>query len=457
MMGARILRIELRRSVALWAALLIAGVGVFLLVVTNPPYGSWMELVIFQRDIMQLTWPLALAAGAWQGSRERRSRVEELFSTTPRRRRWRVVPVALAMAIAAIASYLVMFAASAGHLRHVDGYFPLGAVPLIALGALAMVAAAWLGLAIGTLLPSPLTAPMLAVIGFFGLALSPMVVAQNSGDPGIFLLFPYLQGPRDGGFAVQMLSARANLSQALWLAALAATGFALFAASRPSTRAAALLPVLLGAAIAIPAMPSHLSVAWIEDRHATEVVCTDDQPTVCIARLHSFALDHVAGPARQALAILAAKLPPAPDRVVVQSVDDRGSEGPRRSDTLVARISFFDDATELSHEDLLWTMLNGAGVQPCEQLMGPREEPDAGYQAARLVAAAWLLDRDLPPPATGNEDKDSEAALAHQALAALRSLPTDEQRTRVAALRDAERTCATGDRLEMLAGSSTGR
>ncbi len=137
------------------------------------------------------------------------------------------------MAIAAVTAYLVMLAGAAGHLRNIDGYFPLGAIPIIALGALAMVGAVWLGQAIGTLLPSPLTAPMLAVVGFLGLAVSPMVVAQDSRDPGTFLLFPYLQGPRDGGFAFQMLSARANLSQALWFLAMAATGLAVFAASRP--------------------------------------------------------------------------------------------------------------------------------------------------------------------------------------------------------------------------------
>ncbi len=205
-MGARILRIELRRSVALWAALVIAAAGVFVLFASNEPYGSWMQLVISSRDIMQLTWPLALAAGAWQALRERRSRVEELMATTPRPRWQRVLPVATAMAIAAVAAYLVMLAGAASHLRHIDGYFSLGAIPLIALGALAMVGAVWLGQAIGTLLPSPLTAPMLAVVGFLGLAVSPMIVAQDSRDPGTFLLFPYLQGPRDGGFAIQMLS-----------------------------------------------------------------------------------------------------------------------------------------------------------------------------------------------------------------------------------------------------------
>ena len=45
-------------------------------------------------------------------------------------------------------------------------------------------------------------------------------------------------------------------------------------------------------------------------------------------------------------------------------------------------------------------------------------------------------------------------SLARQALDALRALPADEQRARVTALRDAERTCAEGDRLELLTGPS---
>src|SRR5262245_8793135 len=167
-MRTRILRIELRRSTALWSVLLIAAVGVFVLFTSNSPYRSWMEVVVVQRDILQLIWPLALAAGAWQASRERRSRVEELMATTPRPRWQRVLPVATAMAIAAVTAYLVMFAGAVGHVRYLDAYFPAGAIPLIALGALSLVAAVWVGLAIGTLLPSTLTAPMLVVVGFLG-------------------------------------------------------------------------------------------------------------------------------------------------------------------------------------------------------------------------------------------------------------------------------------------------
>jgi hypothetical protein len=465
-MGGRILRIELRRSVALWAALVIAATGVFVLFAANEPYGTWMQLIIVQRDIMQLTWPLALSAGAWQALRERRSRVEELLATTPRPRWQRVLPVATAMALAAVAAYLAMLAGAAGHLKNIDGYFPIGAVPIIALGALAMVGAAWLGQAIGTLLPSPLTVPMLAVIGFVGLAVSPMVVAQDSRDPGAFLLLPYLRVP-GGGSIFHVLSARATLSQAVWFLALAVAGLAVVAASRPRTRVAALLPIALGAAIAVPALPRTLSVAWIEDRRALEIVCTDGAPTVCISRLHAHALDDLRGPAAQALSVLAAKLPPAPTRVVVRSLERKGPNDPQPPDTLTVNLPFLEDVTQNpSEDDLLWIMLDGAGVTPCADLArpNPQDEPtnkgnpdrrEGEYAVARMVAAAWLLDRDIRP--VDGRDEGPDETLARQALAALRALPADEQRARVIALRDAERTCVDGDRLEMLTGTDTAR
>jgi hypothetical protein len=56
------------------------------------------------------------------------------------------------------------------------------------------------------------------------------------------------------------------------------------------------------------------------------------------------------------------------------------------------------------------------------------------------------LDRE-PPKRAGD---DAIRGLARQALGALRALPADELRARVAALREAELTCAEGDNLSLL-------
>jgi hypothetical protein len=468
-MGARILRIELRRSVALLAAALIAAAGVFVVYASNEPDASWMDLVVRQRMLLVLILPLALGAGAWQGIRERRSKVEELLDTTPRPRWRRVLPTAGAMAIAAVAAYLVMLAGATGHLQHPDGYFPPSAGPLIVVGALAMVAAIWLGLAIGALLPSPLTAPMLVVVGFVSLALVPNMISPQGpgmpGSPGGYLLFPNLQVPdlSEGkaytGAALHMLTGRANLAQALWLLALAAAGLALLAAARPATRLAALLPVVLGAAVAVAVMPGQLAAAWAVNPHATELTCTTDKPRICIPRAQSHMLGHLREPARQALSILDSKLPPAPITVTVQ-IDERANDTRPPADTLLLRLGLNASDAVLTPDSLLARMLDGAGVPLCLSLAGDEpgssaSEPVMRYLAARTAAAQWLLEGE--PQQAGGRGAAPQMALAMQALDALRALPADEQRARVATLRDAERSCAAGDRLDLLTRSEATR
>jgi hypothetical protein len=166
--------------------------------------------------------------------------------------------------------------------------------------------------------------------------------------------------------------------------------------------------------------------------------------------VHAHALDDLRGPARQALSVLAAKLPPAPTRVLVRDFGDRPAEGPQPADTLLVVLPLSEyEATE--PDALLWIMVEGAGVPPCEKPLGPGSTTGR-YLAARVAAAAWLLDRDLPPE-TGRGGEGPEVTLARQALATLRALPADEQRARVTALRDPERTCAEGDRFDLLTGT----
>jgi hypothetical protein len=290
-----------------------------------------------------------------------------------------------------------------------------------------------------------------------------MVVAGgNHRDPGAFLLFPYLQGPRDGAISLAMLSARANLAQALWLAAVATAGLALFAAARPGTRVAALLPVVLGAAIAVPAMPPQLSAAWVEDPRATELVCTSDEPRVCISRVQSHALEQLLGPARQALSVLTAKLPPGPTRVEARVVRGGIPRGPQPADTIQMFVTTFDPWTEDRTDNLLSRLLDGAGTRPCvsqlgldptQLIEGQPPEPNQRYEAARRAASEWLLGR-TPQPSPKNEGSGD---FVRDALIALYALPADEQRARVAALRAAELTCAAGDRLALLTGTSETR
>jgi hypothetical protein len=466
-MTARILGIELRRSTALWAAALIAASGAFLLYATSPPYGWWMELVIAQRQLLQVLWPLALGAGAWQARRERRSRIEELLATTPRPRWRRVAPVAVAMAITVLVAYPAMLAAGLGHTSSFAGYFPAGVLPIAAVGALSLVAAAWLGLAVGRLLPSPLTPPLLAVAGFAVLAVMPsLLISDNDRVPRAQLLLPSLSGTGTPEFVT--VAARANLAQAIWLAALAATGLVAFAAARRRGRVAAILPAVLGAAVALALLPGSLAAgALVTDQGATALVCTADTPKVCVTRVHAAALDDLRAPARQALAILAAKLPDPPTLVV----EDLAQPQPQRADTVLVWLSdmfrpanaeMTGDGRASDSQAMLWRLLDGAGTRFCRS---PSRAPsqsaiDRGefdrYISARAVAAAWLLGGTLSAPeqTTAPPDPRDQAiwALAVRTLATLRSLPADQQRARVAALRQSELACDGRDLIDVLTG-----
>src|SRR5262249_32422966 len=159
------------------------------------------------------------------------------------------------------------------------------------------------------------------------------------------------------------------------------------AAARPVTRVAAVVvPILVGAAIAVPALPRLIDSAWVTDRRAAQVICTRDDPVICIARSHSYALDYLRGPVHEALAALVAKLPSAPTRVLVETGDKPSGGRPPASTILLVA----PDPTEYKPEDLLWRMLDGAGVPACPNLIGNLDRPNQRYVAARSVAAAWL-------------------------------------------------------------------
>ncbi|QTR04441.1 hypothetical protein J7S33_06010, partial [Saccharothrix algeriensis] len=127
-MTGRVLGVELRRSSAPAAGLLVGLLGALALYApaltdqTSLWDTQWTSLAVFQRITLVVLWPLVLGAGAWQAWRDHRARVVELLATTPRPVRQRVAPTACALAIALVAAYAAVSAAGAVRVAGATSY-----------------------------------------------------------------------------------------------------------------------------------------------------------------------------------------------------------------------------------------------------------------------------------------------------------------------------------------------
>jgi hypothetical protein len=432
---SRVLRIELRRSAAAGTALVLLLTGAMLLYAARQNWASgWMPLAMVQRQYLVLLWPLALAAGAWQARREQRSNVAELFASTARPLAQRVAPTLAALAIAVVSGYLAMAAAAVPWIIGTARYLPAASFAVLAVGALSLIAAAWLGLAVGRLVPSPATAPALAVVGL-GLLL--VIPAAFRGREWLGALFSPTRGL--GLFDdFRTVSGRVSAAQGSWLAGLAMTAVVLLAAGNRRTRAAALLPAVIGAASAFLVIPHGAD--FVEspiDPVAREAVCAETSPRVCVSRMHAGLLPEVTPLARQGLAMLA-KLPDAPTAAVedVNTFLDEHAQ-PQRSDTALFNVVVGGDGHLGDKTGFLPRMLDAAGasVHPCPE---PMDRP------VSRAAAYWLMERE--PPDDPDEPADVNAqtrALWH----GLRELPEREAAARVAAVRAAALACKDLDGL----------
>jgi hypothetical protein len=431
---SRVFGIELRRSAALGSALILLVVGIVVLFFAEGIgfATGWMQLAMSQRLYLALLWPLALAAGAWQARREHRSNVGELFASTPRPRAHRTVPTLAVMAIAVVAAYLVQALAGGLWIIGTAEYLPAAVFTVTAVGILSLIAAVWLGLAAGRLLPSPVTAPAL---GIAGLAFLLLVPAMTRPHGWLALVFsPIYEMNMPGAYAT--VPGRASLSQALWLAALAVAAVLLFASDGWRLRVAALLPVVLGAALAITVMPrDDRYVTDAFDPVARELVCTDDAPKVCVSRVHTGLLAEVTGPARAGLAALA-KLPGAPQEMHEDTTTYPDYDPPFRADVVLLRV----EAGSNGH------LANRAGVAAEVAAGAFASQPDCDKRADvtdTLAAAFWLLGRE---PVAPNEIYDPTLiAEAREQWNSLQQLPPQEVTARLVALRQAAAACAVTD------------
>ncbi|MEW2404023.1 hypothetical protein [Streptomyces sp. NPDC046862] len=430
-MSTRILGIELRRSSAVVVGALIAALGVaglWTLVMSRQGElwdTQWTLLAAFQRIMLVLLWPLALGGGAWQARRDRRSGMEELLGTTPLPTWRRTLPTAVALALCLILGYVLTLAAGAvrvaGRTDHLSGDW----VPITAVGALTLVAAGWLGMGIGRLVPSVYTPPVLVVAGFLALLL-PIQLAKSSEPGPVSLLVPNLTSNFD---EFTTIAGSVSLAQSLWFTGLAGSGLTLLMVARRRRAVVASVPALLGLVVAMPLLGAAPASGLQRDEGATAEVCTRDSgPTVCVTKAHERGLAELVGPARRALTLLA-KLPDAPTSVHEVTGDRPGPQPAREAwlhaDTYVSGRGWAAD----SEDAMVAQILAGAGTRPCEPVAyGPR-----------AVASAWLYGRYPAPGLTvlpGEETDERDAEWRK-----LKALPAQEQVRRIAAVREAEQTC----------------
>ncbi|GLW30096.1 hypothetical protein [Actinoplanes regularis] len=421
----RVFSIEIRRSAALGSALILLVVGVALLYFVDESdwSGGWMQLVMTQRLYLALLWPLALAAGAWQGRRERQSNVTELFASTPRSRASRTVPTLGAMALTVVCGYLLMGVAGGVSLIGTAEYLPLPVLAVTAVGALSLIAAVWVGLAVGRLLPSLVTAPSLAVAGLGLLLIVPAATRPRGWLALVFSPIYEMNLPEE----YATVPGRASAAQAVWMAALAVTAVMLFASGGRRIRVAALLPVVLGATLAISVMPHrNRLVVDAVDPVAKELVCAQDEPRVCVSRVHAGLLPELVPQAREALTVLA-RIPGAPTRVHEDNTTYVPFvPAPQSPDVVLLRVE--PGRTGQVVRELVVAAFSAA--PECEGGPRPADARAAGF---------WLLGTE---PVALSQYEDAEVGPdAVRRWQELRGLPAPEAAARVAAIRKAAAGC----------------
>ncbi|MFI5810839.1 hypothetical protein ACIA7S_07635 [Streptomyces sp. NPDC051643] len=359
--------------------------------------------------------PFGLAAGAWQGGRERRRRMTELRAASPRTPLAQFLTAALPLACALAAAYLVVVA---GALLACAPYVSAGGpVPAVFAGdALSIAACTVLGQVAGRVMPWRLTAPALAICGY-------VLAAGGVGSSGLTHLAPaslHLVG--DGDLPVWWYP----LVSALWTAGLAAAAVLARSARR---RVTALLP--LAAASAAAVLLVHTGDGMLRDNPlAHRQVCDDSTtPHVCVNATRPDLLPE----AVRVLSGVTSRLKG------VQNVPVRFEDLPRRPR---------EDEAELPMlTPLGWWSVRGKVNDP-EQYARQgavnlvRRECEEAPSARRVQVTDGAVLRWLAPDSAGKDDRERAVASARERgdtkeLATLRA--EDRAYARLAALTDDER------------------
>ncbi|MEU9135832.1 hypothetical protein AB0D33_07650 [Streptomyces sp. NPDC048404] len=459
-MNVRVLRIELRRSVAPWAgAVVLTTAPAFLYLLSGPWWkgtalwtAQWTSMALWTRFLLVFLWPLVVGLGALQGLRDHRSGMSELLTSMPRPAWHRAATLAGTTAIMVTSAFALLVLQGAAQVMLADTeYTHLGWLPISLVGALALVAGAALGMGVGRALPSPLTPPALAVGAFVLINL--LQQSMEAGIPTavvpnrVALLSPAVAEVHD---VLLTPSASVHLGQTLWLLGMAATGFALLAAATPRARLLALTPVLAGAAVALLVLPSDPRRTYVVDEAAAAMVC---EGPVCVTKVRQSRLDDLAGPGRKALLLLHDVLGSrAPDSIRESTA--RRALGATPEPPRGAVLVDFDDWVIAGAEgEELTRVLLAQGMAPVCFARSDGESGTLGEVAAQSIAAGWVLG-DLRLLGGSAYSSHDQLELARPVWKELKTLPRAEQLSRINAMHTAAVSCE-GDPLDILAGGAS--
>lgn len=465
MVNIRILRIELKRSVAPWAgAVILTSALAFLYLIPGPWWNGtarwtaqWTPMALWTRSVLFYLWPLAVGLGALQGLRDHRSKMSELLTSTPRPARHRAATLAGTTAITLASAFALLVLVGAVQVVADTEYTHLGWLPISLVGALSLVAGAVLGMGAARALPSVLTPPALAVGAFVFTALMHMSLGRTetttttglpSTEPNrVSLLSPAVQEVRD---AAVTLSASVHVGQTIWLLAMAATGFALLVAATRRARLIALTPVLAGAVIALLVLPSDPRRMYVVDEAAAELVC--DGP-VCVTKTQRARLADLAGPGKEALRLLRGALGSrAPVSVRENTAVLPSGSTPQWSRTTVL-FDFDDDIIAAAKGEELTLALVAKGMVPGCSPVGWSSFGNDEF--AQAVAVGWVLGDLKPLPGTLPADLRREVdAESRPVWKKLKALPRAEQLSRIDAMRAAAVSCK-GDAFDALSSGAS--
>ncbi|GAA3902038.1 hypothetical protein GCM10023084_63170 [Streptomyces lacrimifluminis] len=464
MVNGRVLRIELRRSVAPWAGVVVLALALAFLYVLGGTWWSgttawtaqWTPLAMWTRSLLYYLWPLAIGLGALQGLRDHRSKMSELLTSTPRPARHRAATLAGATAITLASAFaLLVLLGGVQVLAHTE-YTHLGWLPISLVGVLFLVAGAVLGMGAARALPSPLTPPALAMSVFVFTALMHMSLGRTETatadgftitEPNLVsLLSPTVDDVRE---AFVTLSASVHVGQTLWLLGMATTGFALLVAATPRARLTALTPVLAGAAIALLVLPADPRRMYVVDEAAAEMVC--DGP-VCVTKTQQARLADLAGPGEEALRLLHGALgSQAPVSVRENTAVLPEGSTPRWSRETVL-LDFDDDIIAAAKgEQLTWALIAKGMVPGCTPVGW---SGFGGDEYAQTVAVAWVLGDLKPLGGTTASMRGKVEAETRPVWKELKALPRAGQLSRINAMRAAALSCE-GDPFEVLSGGAS--